>query len=131
MFTWRRFPSRAAIWLRFSSKVQWPDFLLPGLMISPLTSCQARYCPTAICTLYQKRGAIAEGLRNGILRPSLPPTGMGFFFVKEKDGGLRPVSIIGGLTGSRTVIRSRSPPPPWTPFITPTDHYPGYAFWIV
>uniref|UniRef100_A0A3B3SBH5 Gypsy retrotransposon integrase-like protein 1 n=1 Tax=Paramormyrops kingsleyae TaxID=1676925 RepID=A0A3B3SBH5_9TELE len=34
---------------------------------------------------------IREGLRQGIIRPSTSPMTAGFFFVKKKDGGLRPV----------------------------------------
>ncbi|KAI2658603.1 Transposon Tf2-8 polyprotein [Labeo rohita] len=36
---------------------------------------------------------VAEGFRAGTIRPSSSPAAAGFFFVKKKDGGLRPCNL--------------------------------------
>ncbi|KAL0165939.1 hypothetical protein M9458_037783, partial [Cirrhinus mrigala] len=40
---------------------------------------------------------VAEGLRSGTIRPFSSPAAAGFFFVKKKDGGLRPCVDYRGL----------------------------------
>ncbi len=40
---------------------------------------------------------IEEELAKGFIRPSISPASAGFFFVKKKDGGLRPCIDYGGL----------------------------------
>ncbi|KAL0196874.1 hypothetical protein M9458_005414, partial [Cirrhinus mrigala] len=52
---------------------------------------------------------VAEGLRAGTIRPSSSPAAAGFFFVKKKDGGLRPCVDYRGL--NQLTIKNRHPLP--------------------
>ncbi|KAL0149639.1 hypothetical protein M9458_055166 [Cirrhinus mrigala] len=52
---------------------------------------------------------VAEGFRAGIIRPSSSPAAAGFFFVKKKDGGLRPCVDYRGL--NQITIKNRHPLP--------------------
>ncbi|KAL0199697.1 hypothetical protein M9458_002884, partial [Cirrhinus mrigala] len=52
---------------------------------------------------------VAEGLRAGTIRPSSSPAAAGFFFVKKKDGGLRPCIDYRGL--NQITIKNRHPLP--------------------
>lgn len=52
---------------------------------------------------------IEESLSAGLIRPSSSPAGAGFFFVKKKDGGLRPCIDYRGL--NEVTIRNRYPLP--------------------
>ncbi|KAL0147882.1 hypothetical protein M9458_056803 [Cirrhinus mrigala] len=52
---------------------------------------------------------VAEGLRAGTIRPSSSPVATGFFFVKKKDGGLRPCVDYRGL--NQITIKNRHPLP--------------------
>ncbi|KAL0199667.1 hypothetical protein M9458_002854, partial [Cirrhinus mrigala] len=52
---------------------------------------------------------VAEGLRAGTIRPSSSPAAAGFFFVKKKDGGLRPCVDYRGL--NQITIKNRHPLP--------------------
>ncbi|KAL0160319.1 hypothetical protein M9458_044044, partial [Cirrhinus mrigala] len=52
---------------------------------------------------------VAEGLRAGTIRPSRSPAAAGFFFVKKKDGGLRPCVDYRGL--NQITIKNRHPLP--------------------
>ncbi|XP_023806908.1 uncharacterized protein LOC105356774 isoform X2 [Oryzias latipes] len=52
---------------------------------------------------------IKESLAAGLIRPSSSPAGAGFFFVKKKDGGLRPCIDYRGL--NEITIRNRYPLP--------------------
>ncbi|KAI2650825.1 Transposon Ty3-I Gag-Pol polyprotein [Labeo rohita] len=52
---------------------------------------------------------IAEGLRAGTIRPSSSPAAAGFFFVKKKDGGLRPCVNYRGL--NQITVKNRHPLP--------------------
>ncbi|KAI2646182.1 Transposon Tf2-9 polyprotein [Labeo rohita] len=52
---------------------------------------------------------VAEGLRTGTIRPSSSPAAAGFFFVKKKDGGLRPCVDYRGL--NQITIKNRHPLP--------------------
>ncbi|KAI2647542.1 Transposon Tf2-9 polyprotein [Labeo rohita] len=52
---------------------------------------------------------MAEGLRAGTIRPSSSPAATGFFFVKKKDGGLRPCVDYRGL--NQITIKNRHPLP--------------------
>ncbi|KAL0192566.1 hypothetical protein M9458_010862, partial [Cirrhinus mrigala] len=87
---------------------------------------------------------VAEGLRAGTIRPSRSPAAAGFFFVKKKDGGLRPCvdyrglpltnTALDALSGARffmkldlrsayNLVRIREGDEWKTAFITPTGHY--------
>ncbi|KAL0151619.1 hypothetical protein M9458_053020, partial [Cirrhinus mrigala] len=52
---------------------------------------------------------VAEGLRAGTIRPSSSLAAAGFFFVKKKDGGLRPCVDYRGL--NQITIKNRHPLP--------------------
>ncbi|KAI2644866.1 Transposon Ty3-I Gag-Pol polyprotein [Labeo rohita] len=52
---------------------------------------------------------MAEGLRAGTICPSSSPAAAGFFFVKKKDGGLRPCVDYRGL--NQITIKNRHPLP--------------------
>ncbi|KAL0190719.1 hypothetical protein M9458_013417, partial [Cirrhinus mrigala] len=52
---------------------------------------------------------VAEGLCAGTIRPSSSPAAAGFFFVKKKDGGLRPCVDYRGL--NQITIKNRHPLP--------------------
>ncbi|KAL0204031.1 hypothetical protein M9458_002049, partial [Cirrhinus mrigala] len=52
---------------------------------------------------------VAEGLWAGTIRPSSSPAAAGFFFVKKKDGGLRPCVDYRGL--NQITIKNRHPLP--------------------
>ncbi|KAI2668703.1 Transposon Ty3-I Gag-Pol polyprotein [Labeo rohita] len=52
---------------------------------------------------------VAEGLWAGTIRPSSSPVAAGFFFVKKKDGGLRPCVDYRGL--NQITIKNRHPLP--------------------
>ncbi|KAL0190875.1 hypothetical protein M9458_013573, partial [Cirrhinus mrigala] len=52
---------------------------------------------------------VAEGLRAGTIRPSRSPAAAGFFFVKKKDGGLRPCVDYREL--NQITIKNRHPLP--------------------
>uniref|UniRef100_A0A8C7Y9I5 Gypsy retrotransposon integrase-like protein 1 n=1 Tax=Oryzias sinensis TaxID=183150 RepID=A0A8C7Y9I5_9TELE len=52
---------------------------------------------------------IKESLAAGLIRPSSSPAGAGFFFVKKKDGGLRPCIDYRGL--NEITVRNRYPLP--------------------
>ncbi|KAL0201043.1 hypothetical protein M9458_004230, partial [Cirrhinus mrigala] len=52
---------------------------------------------------------VAEGLRAGTIHPSSSPAAAGFFFVKKKDGGLRPCVDYRGL--NQITIKNRHPLP--------------------
>ncbi|KAI2644189.1 Transposon Tf2-9 polyprotein [Labeo rohita] len=52
---------------------------------------------------------VAEGLRAGTIRPSSSPAAAGFFFVKKKDGGLRPCVDYRGL--NQITVKIRHPLP--------------------
>ncbi|KAI2646712.1 Transposon Tf2-6 polyprotein [Labeo rohita] len=52
---------------------------------------------------------VADGLRAGTIRPSSSPTAAGFFFVKKKDGGLRPCVDYRGL--NQITVKNRHPLP--------------------
>ncbi|XP_026164228.1 uncharacterized protein LOC113131342 [Mastacembelus armatus] len=52
---------------------------------------------------------IQESLASGIIRPSRSPAGAGFFFVKKRDGGLRPCIDYRGL--NNITIRNSYPLP--------------------
>ncbi|KAL0204569.1 hypothetical protein M9458_002587, partial [Cirrhinus mrigala] len=52
---------------------------------------------------------VAEGLRSGTIRPSSSPAAAGFFFVKKKDGGLRPCVDYRGL--NQITVKNRHPLP--------------------
>ncbi|KAL0199846.1 hypothetical protein M9458_003033, partial [Cirrhinus mrigala] len=52
---------------------------------------------------------VAEGLRSGNIRPSSSPAAAGFFFVKKKDGGLRPCVDYRGL--NQITVKNRHPLP--------------------
>ncbi|KAL0154770.1 hypothetical protein M9458_049033, partial [Cirrhinus mrigala] len=52
---------------------------------------------------------VAEGLRASTIRPSSSPAAAGFFFVKKKDGGLRPCVDYRGL--NQITIKNRHPLP--------------------
>ncbi|KAI2661117.1 Transposon Tf2-9 polyprotein [Labeo rohita] len=52
---------------------------------------------------------VAEGLRAGTIRPSSSTAATGFFFVKKKDGGLRPCVDYRGL--NQIMIKNRHPLP--------------------
>ncbi|KAI2644670.1 Transposon Tf2-6 polyprotein [Labeo rohita] len=52
---------------------------------------------------------VAEGLRAGTIRPSSSPAAAGFFFVKKKDGDLRPCVDYRGL--NQITIKNRHPLP--------------------
>ena len=52
---------------------------------------------------------IEDALANGFIRPSTSPAGAGFFFVKKKDGGLRPCIDYRGLNS--ITIKNRYPLP--------------------
>ncbi|KAI2667775.1 Transposon Tf2-6 polyprotein [Labeo rohita] len=52
---------------------------------------------------------VAEGLRAGTIRPSSSPAAAGFFFVKKKDGGLRPCVDYRGL--NQITVKNRHPLP--------------------
>ncbi|KAL0198369.1 hypothetical protein M9458_006909, partial [Cirrhinus mrigala] len=52
---------------------------------------------------------VAEGLRAGTIRPSSSPAAAGFFFVKKRDGGLRPCVDYRGL--NQITVKNRHPLP--------------------
>ncbi|KAI2667777.1 Transposon Tf2-6 polyprotein [Labeo rohita] len=52
---------------------------------------------------------VAEGLRAGTIRPSSSPAAAGFFFVKKKDGGLRPCVDYRGI--NQITVKNRHPLP--------------------
>ncbi|KAI2644270.1 Transposon Tf2-9 polyprotein [Labeo rohita] len=52
---------------------------------------------------------VAEGLRSGTIRPSSSPAAAGFFFVKKKDGGVRPCVDYRGL--NQITVKNRHPLP--------------------
>ncbi|KAL0203595.1 hypothetical protein M9458_001613, partial [Cirrhinus mrigala] len=52
---------------------------------------------------------VAEGLRSGTIRPSSSPAAAGFFFVKKKDGGLRPCVDYRGL--NQITVKNHHPLP--------------------
>ncbi|KAL4009484.1 hypothetical protein ACER0C_003336 [Sarotherodon galilaeus] len=52
---------------------------------------------------------VAEALQQGFIRPSTSPAAAGFFFVKKKDGGLRPCIDYRGL--NKVTIKNRHPLP--------------------
>ncbi|KAL0186621.1 hypothetical protein M9458_018291, partial [Cirrhinus mrigala] len=52
---------------------------------------------------------VVEGLRSGTIRPSSSPAAAGFFFVKKKDGGLRPCVDYRGL--NQITVKNRHPLP--------------------
>uniref|UniRef100_A0A3B3DGY8 Gypsy retrotransposon integrase-like protein 1 n=1 Tax=Oryzias melastigma TaxID=30732 RepID=A0A3B3DGY8_ORYME len=52
---------------------------------------------------------IEDALASGLIRPSSSPAGAGFFFVKKKDGGLRPCIDYRGL--NQITIKNRYPLP--------------------
>ncbi|KAI2647808.1 Transposon Tf2-9 polyprotein [Labeo rohita] len=78
---------------------------------------------------------IQEELAKGFITPSTPPASAGFFFVKKKDGGLRPCIDYRGLNGNHQIPLSTSPRPinsrttdlrgdEWkTAFSTTSGHY--------
>uniref|UniRef100_A0AAY4A0C0 Gypsy retrotransposon integrase-like protein 1 n=1 Tax=Denticeps clupeoides TaxID=299321 RepID=A0AAY4A0C0_9TELE len=52
---------------------------------------------------------IAEALQQGFIRPSTSPAAAGFFFVKKKEGGLRPCIDYRGL--NKATVKNRHPLP--------------------
>uniref|UniRef100_A0A3B3QH18 ribonuclease H n=1 Tax=Paramormyrops kingsleyae TaxID=1676925 RepID=A0A3B3QH18_9TELE len=52
---------------------------------------------------------VADALRQGTIRPSSSPTAAGFFFVKKKDGGLRPCVDYRGL--NNITVKNHHPLP--------------------
>ncbi|KAI2661187.1 Transposon Tf2-9 polyprotein [Labeo rohita] len=115
MSTLRASPSRIATWPRSSAKDGQLSYHLIGPTTWLLTSCRARYLPRG--HLYSLSAAehqameeyVAEGLRAGTIRPSSSPAAAGFFFVKKKDGGLRPCVDYRGL--NQITIKNRHPLP--------------------
>uniref|UniRef100_A0AAY4CSJ3 ribonuclease H n=1 Tax=Denticeps clupeoides TaxID=299321 RepID=A0AAY4CSJ3_9TELE len=52
---------------------------------------------------------IAEALQQGFIRPSTSPAAAGFFFIKKKEGGLRPCIDYRGLNKATVKNRHRLP----------------------
>ncbi|KAI2655821.1 Transposon Tf2-6 polyprotein [Labeo rohita] len=108
-------PSSIATWPRFLAGVARLGCLLIAPTTSPLTSCRARYRPRGhLYSLSVKEQLameeyVAEGLRAGTIRPSSSPAAAGFFFVKKKDGGLRPCVDYRGL--NQITVKNRHPLP--------------------
>ncbi len=61
---------------------------------------------------YAERGGARTGIENRCLRPSTSPASAGFFFVKKKDGGLRPCIDYRGLNDITIKFRYPLPPVP-------------------
>ncbi|KAI2655949.1 Transposon Tf2-6 polyprotein [Labeo rohita] len=85
-------------------------FSRPGcLLIAPTTSlsisCRARCHPAEQLAMEEY---VAEGLRAGTIRPSSSSAAVGFF-VKKKDGGLRPCVDYRGL--NQITVKNRHPLP--------------------
>lgn len=52
---------------------------------------------------------ITDSLASGLIHPSSPPVGVGFFFMVKKDGSLRPCIDYGGLND--ITIKNKFPLP--------------------
>ncbi|KAL0187880.1 hypothetical protein M9458_014979, partial [Cirrhinus mrigala] len=110
MSTSRPFPSSTATWPKSSVSAARPGCPRIAPTISSSISCQARYHPVATfipCQAMEEY--VAEGLRASTIRPSSSPAAAGFFFVKKKDGGLRPCVDYRGL--NQITIKNRHPLP--------------------
>jgi len=96
------YPKYMPIWLWHSVKTNPPSYLLIVPVTVPLTCCLVPHLPRAGSFPSQPESAamktyIEEELAKGFIRPSTSPAASGFFFVKEKDGGLRPCIDYRGL----------------------------------
>ncbi|XP_063800275.1 uncharacterized protein LOC134968692, partial [Pseudophryne corroboree] len=85
---------------------QWdcPIDLVPG-KVPP----RGRTYPLSLPETHSMEEYIKENLAKGFIRPSSSPAGAGFFFVKKKDGGLRPCIDYRGLND--ITIKNRYPLP--------------------
>ncbi|XP_063805039.1 uncharacterized protein LOC134983236 [Pseudophryne corroboree] len=86
------FSEQAADVLPPHRKWDCPIDLLPGK--SPP---KGRTYPLSVPETKAMSDYIQENLQKGFIRPSSSPAGAGFFFVKKKDGGLRPCIDYRGL----------------------------------
>ncbi len=66
--------------------------LLPGAMPT-----RGRVFPLSQPESEAMKAYIEEELAKGFIRPSISPASAGFFFVKKKDGGLRPCIVYRSL----------------------------------
>ncbi|KAI2665369.1 Transposon Tf2-9 polyprotein [Labeo rohita] len=84
--------------------------LLPGA-----TPPRGRIFPLSQAESTAMNTYIQEELAKGFIRPSTSPASAGFFFVKKKDGGLRPCIDYRGLNDITIKYRYPLPPspPPW------------------
>lgn len=78
--------------------------LIPGT-----TSPKGRIFPLSQPESQAMKNYISEDLAQGFIRPSTSPASAGFFFVKMKDGGLRPCIDYRGLND--ITIKFRYPLP--------------------
>ncbi|KAL0154063.1 hypothetical protein M9458_050637 [Cirrhinus mrigala] len=78
--------------------------LLPGT-----TPPKGRVFPLSQPETESMKAYIEEELRKGFIRPSTSPASAGFFFVKKKDGGLRPCIDYRGL--NEVTVKYRYPLP--------------------
>ncbi|XP_075056501.1 uncharacterized protein LOC142142514 [Mixophyes fleayi] len=81
-----------------------PIDLLPGK-----TPPRGRVYPLSLPETQATSEYIRENLQRGFIRPSTSPAGAGFFFVKKKDGSLRPCIDFRGLNA--ITIKNRYPIP--------------------
>ncbi|KAI2654876.1 Transposon Tf2-6 polyprotein [Labeo rohita] len=103
--------------------------LLPGT-----TPPKGRIFPLSQPETESMKNYIQEELAKGFIRPSTSPASAGFFFVKKKDGGLRPCIDYRGLRKARfftkldlrsayNLIRIKQGDEWKTAFSTTTGHY--------
>ncbi len=92
----RDYQLNTMIWVKPSVSPKPHNFPLIALAMVPSISFLGQYPPEAeFFPLTQQesevmKAYIEEELSKGFIRPSTSPASAGFFFVKKKDGGLRP-----------------------------------------
>ncbi|XP_063819155.1 LOW QUALITY PROTEIN: uncharacterized protein LOC135057187 [Pseudophryne corroboree] len=120
------FSEQAADVLPPHRKWDCPIDLLPGK--SPP---KGRTYPLSVPETKAMSDYIQENLQKGFIRPSSSPAGAGFFFVKKKDGGLRPCIDYRGLnniTVKNTLTKKGANPAAWSEEALSSFHLLKQAF---